>query len=191
MKIIKILKVLATSLSLVVLVGMQPSLYAKTGFAEDGAGKQLWKTGSGECLHTSRWKSSMGDCGKPAAKKPAKKPMAKKSEPIKITIGDIHFDFDKATLKDSARGILDAVASQITGAGSSSVNVIGYTDSTGPEAYNQGLSRRRANSVKAYLESKGVSNVSASGAGEANPVADNGTRNGRAQNRRVEIDAGG
>ena len=66
--------------------------------------------------------------------------------------------------------------------------VTGYTDSTGPEAYNQALSERRANTVKSYLEGKGISNITAEGRGEANPVGDNATREGRAANRRVEID---
>lgn len=195
MKTIRILKVLLTSLSLVALIGMQPSLvHAKKGFADDSS-KNIVGTGTGECLHTQRWKASMGDCGKVEAKKPKPmvkkpRPMVKKQEPISITVGDVHFDFDKATLKDSARSVLDDAASQITAAGASPVSITGYTDSTGPAAYNQGLSERRANSVKAYLEGKGVGNVSASGAGEANPVADNGTKDGRAQNRRVEIQAG-
>lgn len=108
----------------------------------------------------------------------------------KITVPGVNFDFDRATLKDSAKAILDDAAAQINRNANAvkSVNVTGYTDSTGPEAYNQALSERRANSVKSYLEGKGVSNVSAKGAGESNPIADNKTREGRAMNRRVEID---
>ena len=108
----------------------------------------------------------------------------------KITVGDVNFDFDRASLKDNAMGILNSAADQIKRNGSSvkGVTVTGYTDSTGPEAYNQALSERRANSVKSYLEGKGVSNITAVGRGEANPVGDNATRAGRAANRRVEID---
>ena len=107
-----------------------------------------------------------------------------------ITVGDVNFDFDRATLKDSATSILNSAAEQINrnSAAVKGVSVTGYTDSTGPEAYNQALSERRANAVKGYLEGKGVTGITATGAGEANPVGDNGTRAGRAANRRVEID---
>ena len=108
----------------------------------------------------------------------------------KISVGDVNFDFDRASLKDSAMGVLNAAAEQIKSHSTSvkGVTVTGYTDSTGPEAYNQALSERRANSVKSYLEGKGVSNITAVGRGEANPVGDNATRAGRAANRRVEVD---
>ena len=69
------------------------------------------------------------------------------------------------------------------------VEVAGYTDSTGKDDYNQGLSERRANSVLGYLSSHGIesSRLSAVGFGEGNPVGDNATAGGRAQNRRVEL----
>ena len=107
-----------------------------------------------------------------------------------IVVPNVNFDFDRATLKDSANSILNAAAEQIKRNASAvkSVMVTGYTDSTGPEAYNQALSERRANTVKSYLEGKGISDITAVGKGEANPVGDNGTRAGRAANRRVEID---
>ena len=69
------------------------------------------------------------------------------------------------------------------------VEVAGHTDSTGAEEYNQGLSERRANSVKDYLVSKGVQaqRLQAKGYGESMPVASNDTKEGRAENRRVEL----
>ena len=69
------------------------------------------------------------------------------------------------------------------------VEVAGHTDSTGPEAYNQGLSERRAKSVQDYLVSKGIraSRLTAKGYGESMPVASNDTEKGRAENRRVEL----
>jgi OOP family OmpA-OmpF porin len=69
------------------------------------------------------------------------------------------------------------------------VSVDGHTDATGPEAYNQGLSERRARAVRDYLVSKGVpgARLQAVGYGEANPIASNATREGRALNRRVEL----
>ena len=85
---------------------------------------------------------------------------------------------------------LDAVIAKLKGTqADESVQVIGHTDSTGPEAYNQGLSERRAQAAADYMSSKGVGNISVSGMGESAPVADNGTREGRAMNRRVEIRA--
>lgn len=108
----------------------------------------------------------------------------------KIVVSDVNFDFDRATIKPEGESILNAAAEQIkqNSAAVKSVSVSGHTDSTGPEAYNQALSERRANAVKSYLEGKGVTDVSAKGMGESSPVADNATREGRAKNRRVEID---
>jgi outer membrane protein OmpA-like peptidoglycan-associated protein len=65
----------------------------------------------------------------------------------------------------------------------------GYTDSVGTQEYNQGLSERRAESVRSYLIAQGVdsSRLAASGRGESNPVADNASSDGRQQNRRVEV----
>ena len=69
--------------------------------------------------------------------------------------------------------------------------VNGYTDSTGPDDFNQTLSEKRAEAVKAYIVSKGGSGdrVTAEGHGESNPVADNDTEKGRAENRRAEVEA--
>ena len=70
------------------------------------------------------------------------------------------------------------------------VIAVGYTDSIGTEQYNLGLSQRRANAVKEYLVSKGIAanRIYTEGKGEADPIASNATREGRAQNRRVEIE---
>jgi OOP family OmpA-OmpF porin len=103
------------------------------------------------------------------------------------------FDFDSANLKAEGRQQLDDVASKITSNGKvESVRIVGHTDSTGPESYNQQLSLRRATSVRDYLAGHGVdsSMMSISGMGESSPVADNSTRAGRAQNRRVEVTIG-
>jgi len=71
------------------------------------------------------------------------------------------------------------------------LTVTGYTDSTGSDKYNQKLSEKRADSVKAHLVKKGVAadRIVTKGMGKANPVGDNKTKAGRAQNRRVEINA--
>lgn len=109
----------------------------------------------------------------------------------KVTFNaDTFFDFDRATLKPEGRNILDQVAAQVQQLNLESLIAVGHTDSVGSEAYNQRLSERRAASVKSYLVSKGVpaDQIIASGRGEAQPVAPNTTREGRAQNRRVEIE---
>lgn len=101
-----------------------------------------------------------------------------------------HFDFDSAVLKPAMESELDAVASKVRASrGNEMIEVIGHTDSTGPEAYNQGLSERRAQSAADYLVGQGISasSITTKGMGESSPVADNSTREGRAQNRRVEI----
>ena len=99
-----------------------------------------------------------------------------------------HFDFDRATLKAGMLGILDKVAGMLKASpADEKVEVIGHTDSTGPDAYNQQLSERRAQAVADYLAGKGITNMSIKGMGESQPVADNATREGRAMNRRVEI----
>jgi outer membrane protein OmpA-like peptidoglycan-associated protein len=69
------------------------------------------------------------------------------------------------------------------------VTIEGYTDNIGSESYNQKLSEKRANTVKNYLTSKGIDSgrITVSGKGESNPVADNGTADGRAMNRRIEF----
>lgn len=109
---------------------------------------------------------------------------------ITINTTSDHFDFDSAKLKDAMMSALDDVASKLAASpADESVSVVGHTDSTGPAAYNQILSERRAQAAADYLSGKGVKNISVSGQGESSPVADNGTREGRAANRRVEIHA--
>ena len=85
--------------------------------------------------------------------------------------------------------ILDEVAETLKRLKFVSGTVVGHTDSTGSEAYNQALSERRAQSAITYLETKGIEagRLKASGAGESQPIADNGTREGRALNRRVVL----
>jgi len=109
---------------------------------------------------------------------------------IVINVTADHFDFDSAELKPAMQAELDSVASRIKSSpGDETLHVIGHTDSTGPEAYNQGLSERRAAAAADYLIGLGVTSdrISTSGRGESEPVADNDTRDGRAMNRRVEI----
>ena len=111
-------------------------------------------------------------------------------ESMTINVTADHFAFDSAELKPAMMGILDDVASQVANsAGDEMLEIVGHTDSTGPDAYNQGLSERRAQSAADYLIGRGIpaSKITIKGMGESSPIADNGTRDGRAMNRRVEI----
>jgi len=121
------------------------------------------------------------------------KPEAPKPKPVaeKVTFAaDVLFDFDKSVVKPEGKSKLDDLANKVRGVNLEVVIAIGHADSIGSDAYNQKLSVRRAESVKAYLVSKGIepNRVYTEGKGEKQPVADNKTREGRAKNRRVEIE---
>ena len=100
---------------------------------------------------------------------------------------DAFFDFDKATLKTEGKAKLDDLADKVKGLNLEVIIATGHTDSKGSDAYNQKLSVKRADAVKAYLTGKGLdaSRVYTEGKGEAQPVADNKSDEGRAKNRRV------
>lgn len=108
-----------------------------------------------------------------------------------VTIEGANFDTNSAKLKSSAYMKLNEVVDFANKYKVSNLSIAGYTDSRGAENYNMKLSKKRAESVKAYLVNKGVAanRIATIGKGVANPVADNKTRAGRAQNRRVEIDS--
>jgi len=99
------------------------------------------------------------------------------------------FALNSAELTADDKKILDEVAETLTRLKFISGTVIGHTDSSGSDAYNQKLSERRAQSVATYLEGKGIGagRLAVSGKGESEPVADNATKEGRAQNRRVVL----
>jgi OmpA-OmpF porin, OOP family len=101
----------------------------------------------------------------------------------------VNFETASANLKPESTSILDGVAATIMRCKCSRVDIRGYTDSVGKPEYNQKLSERRANAVKDYLESHGVAQgiLTAQGFGEENPIADNKTAKGRAENRRVTV----
>ncbi len=108
---------------------------------------------------------------------------------VPITLGDLYFAFDSAELLAEADGPLSTLVRELQGDPDLQVRVSGYTDSSGPEEYNLLLSERRAVSVAGYLRSRGIeaSRIEQRGYGESNPMADNATRGGRTQNRRVEL----
>ena len=131
---------------------------------------------------------------KPRAPEPEKpKPAPEKPKPVaeKVTFAaDVLFDFDKAVIKPEGKSKLDDISNKAKGVNLEVVIAIGHADSIGSDAYNQRLSVRRAESVKAYLVSRGIeaNRVYTEGKGEKQPVADNKTKDGRAKNRRVEIE---
>ncbi len=108
---------------------------------------------------------------------------------LTIDLVEGEFAFDSAVLTPAMETTLTELADRIkASAGHEVVTITGHTDSVGPEDYNQGLSERRAQSAADYLESQGIDSITTKGEGETNPVADNGTREGRAQNRRIEVE---
>lgn len=120
----------------------------------------------------------------PVVKKPAPKP-----EPMmEVMPLRIHFDFDSAKIRDDMAPILDEAASMLK-MHKGGVTLEGHTCNLGPDAYNQGLSERRAKSVMEYLKGKGIAagKMDTIGKGESTPKYDNGTFDGRKLNRRVEI----
>ncbi|WP_039988412.1 OmpA family protein [Vibrio owensii] len=116
-------------------------------------------------------------------------------EPVMMTkthkeeYGTGTFEFDSATLTDSVSERLDNFVNFLNEYPQAQVEVTGYTDSSGPAAYNQKLSERRAQSVADYLIAAGIDadRFTVKGMGEENPVADNSTHEGREKNRRVEV----
>jgi len=112
----------------------------------------------------------------------------------KVTFAaDAFFDFDKAVLKPEAKAKLDDLVGKLKPINLEVIIAVGHTDGIGSDAYNNKLSVRRAESVKAYLVSKGIepNRVYTEGKGKKQPVADNKTAEGRAKNRRVEIEVVG
>ena len=150
----------------------------------------VWKNGTNERWRDAFWTPATGipGCdGVPVAQQKAKPtPQAAKV----VFNADTFFDFDKSTLKPEGRQLLDQVAQQAQGIDLETIIAVGHTDSIGSDAYNQKLSERRAASVKAYLVSKGIdpNRIYTEGKGKKAPIASNKTAQGRAQNRRVEIE---
>lgn len=173
----------------------------------NGHDNLIWKNGTNElCWRDANWTPATAAAGcdgalevkVAAAPEPVAAPApAPAPAPVaaqKVTYAaDAFFDFDKSVLKPEGRAKLDDLVGKIQNVDLEVIIAVGHTDWTGPAAYNQKLSERRAEAVKAYLVSKGVeqNRVYTEGKGESQPIADNRTREGRAQNRRVEIEVVG
>ncbi len=135
-------------------------------------------------------KAAPAPAPEPAKPAPAPQPPAA----TKVTYAaDAFFDFDKSVLKPEGKAKLDDLVGKVKGINLEVIIAVGHTDATGTDAYNQKLSVKRSEAVKAYLVSKGIekNRVYTEGKGEKQPVADNKTKEGQAKNRRVEIEVVG
>ena len=184
----------------------------------NGTGELVWKNGTNElCWRDAFWTPATAAKGcdgalvvaapapapapaaaapaAPAARPaPAPAPAPQPPAATKVTYAaDAFFDFDKSVLKPEGKAKLDDLVGKVKGINLEVIIAVGHTDSIGTDAYNQRLSVRRAESVKAYLVSKGIekNRVYTEGKGEKQPVADNKTSEGRTKNRRVEIEVVG
>ena len=180
---------------------------------KNGTNELVWKNGTNElCWRNAFWTPATAAPGcdgalvapvaaapapvvapAPAAA-PAPAPAPAPVAASKVTYAaDAFFDFDKSVLKPAGKAKLDDIVSKVGGLNLEVIIAVGHTDAIGTDAYNQKLSVRRAEAVKAYLVSKGIekNRVYTEGKGEKQPVADNKTSEGRAKNRRVEIEVVG
>ena len=174
----------------------------------------VWKNGTNElCWRDANWTPATAAPGcdgaiavtplrpvadvTPAPQMPA--PLQPQQPPAPPTVtkvsyaADAFFDFDKSVLKPEGKEQLDRVVENARTLNLEVIIAVGHTDSVGSDVYNQKLSVRRSEAVKAYMVSKGIdkARVFTEGKGEKSPVADNRTSEGRAKNRRVEIEVVG
>ena len=155
-----------------------------------------WKNGDGTlCWRDASWTPATAAKGCDGFLAPKAAAAAKSSvTQSKITLqADTLYDFDKATLKAEGQATLDKIAKDLSKIKLEVIIAVGNTDSVGTDAYNMALGQRRAQSIKAYLVSKGVdgSRIYTESKGKSNPVASNATAEGRAKNRRTDIEVVG
>jgi OOP family OmpA-OmpF porin len=176
-----------------------------------------WKNGTNElCWRDANWTpatAAVGCDGAIVASPPAPAPVpapaaAPAPAPVaaapvapapvpaatKVTYAaDAFFDFDKAVLKPAGKAKLDDLVGKVKDINLEVIIAVGHTDAVGSDEYNQKLSIKRSEAVKAYLLSKGIEKdrVYTEGKGEKQPVADNKSKDGRAKNRRVEVEVVG
>ena len=158
------------------------------------ASGDVWKNSTGLCWRDANWTPATAAPGCDGAVAAAPKAVAPVAAAAKVTYAaDAFFDFDKSVVKPAGKAKLDDLVSKVKGINLEVIIAVGHTDSIGSDAYNQKLSVRRAEAVKAYLVSKGIekNRIYTEGKGEKQPVASNKTKEGRAKNRRVEIEVVG
>jgi len=177
---------------------------------KNGTNELVWKNGTNElCWRNGFWTPATAAPGcdgaivpaapaampapAAAAPRPAPAPVAPPAATKVTYAADAFFDFDKSVLKPEGKAKLDDLVGKIKDINLEVIIAVGHTDAVGSDSYNQKLSVRRSEAVKAYLVSKGVeqNRVYTEGKGEKQPVADNKTGEGRAKNRRVEIEVVG
>lgn len=178
---------------------------AQAGRLTDNAGQPVI-SGTGDCVHAAGGSKEVFEkCGDQLPVEPplttevevvvaktAATVTAKTLERISIAASML-FAFDSAELSDDAKAVIDERIESIGGEArlTSIMRVVGHTDSSGPEAYNQKLSERRAKAVADYIVARGqhvtAADIDVVGMGEADPVDSNATPEGRANNRRVDI----
>ena len=179
---------------------------------KNGTNELVWKNGTNElCWRNGFWTPATAAPGcdgaivpaapvaapaapAAAAPRPAAPAVVAPPAATKVTYAaDAFFDFDKSVLKPEGKAKLDDLVGKIKDINLEVIIAVGHTDAVGSDSYNQKLSVRRSEAVKAYLVSKGVeqNRVYTEGKGEKQPVADNKTGEGRAKNRRVEIEVVG
>ena len=154
-----------------------------------GTDGTVWKNGTNEyCWRDANWTPATGVQGCDGVPVPA----APATEKVSFA-ADAFFDFNKTALKPEGKAKLDDLADKVKGLNLEVVIAVGHTDSVGSDAYNDKLSVKRSEAVKAYLADKGIdaSKIYTEGKGEKQPVADNKSADGRAKNRRVEIEVVG
>ena len=176
--------------SLLVLLAVVATSAMATDNWQNGDGTLQWRNGdSSLCWRDSTWTPATAAKGCDGALV-AKAVVTQ----TKVTLqADTLFDFDKSAVKPEGKAALDQVAAGIKGLKLEVVIAVGNTDSVGTDAYNLALGQRRAESVKAYLVSKGVpaDRIYTESKGKSNPVATNATAEGRSLNRRVDIEVVG
>ena len=161
---------------------------------QNGDGALNWKNGDGTlCWRDNSWTPATAAKGCDGALVAAASAAAGVSQ-SKITLqADTLYDFNKSDLKPEGKATLDKIAADLKKIKLEVIIAVGNTDSVGTDAYNMALGQRRAQSVKSYLTSKGVdgSRIYTESKGKSNPVASNATAEGRAKNRRTDIEVVG
>lgn len=188
----KIKQVLMTALvaaTLIPAAAMADTYIGNDGYLVDSRGELVMSGAQGVCWHTTEWTPAMAVAGCDPTKKqvvaapPVAQPIVVAAAPQSVTppalvsqkvsfSGDALFAFDQSTLKPEGKAMLDDLVRKMDGSTYDTILAVGHTDRFGSNAYNQKLSERRANTVKAYLQDKNVpaARIDAEGKGETQPI---------------------